>query len=87
MERVTIHISFGNLAFFLYFIQKKGWLGASSINYKDGDKNFLQNLFNKADNEAFYPNWLSKLFFDTLNKKRDNDNFELPDGNIVKIPF
>jgi hypothetical protein len=72
---------------FLYFIQKKGWLGASSISYKDGDKNFLQNFFNQSANEAFYPNWLSKLFFDTLNKKRDNDNFELPDGSIVKIPF
>lgn len=72
---------------FLYFIQKKGWLGASSISYKDGDKNFLQNFFNQSGNEAFYPNWLSKLFFDTLNKKRDNDDFELPDGSIVKIPF
>jgi len=72
---------------FLYFIQKKGWLGASSNYYKDGDKNFLQNLFNQATDEAFYPNWLSKLFFDTLNKKRDDDNFEMPDGSIVKIPF
>jgi hypothetical protein len=72
---------------FLYFIQKKGWLGASSINYKDGDKNFLQNLFNQAASEVFYPNFLSKLFFDTLNKKRDNDDFEMPDGSIVKIPF
>ncbi|HEY5590178.1 MAG TPA: N-6 DNA methylase [Paludibacter sp.] len=72
---------------FLYFIQKKGWLGASSISYKDGDKNFLKNFFDQSANEAFYPNWLSKLFFDTLNKKRDNDDFKMPDGSIVKIPF
>ena len=32
----------------LYFLQKKGWLGASSINYTDGDKNFISNFFKEA---------------------------------------
>ncbi|HEY3389987.1 MAG TPA: hypothetical protein VGK38_10480, partial [Prolixibacteraceae bacterium] len=74
---------------FLYFIQKKGWLGASTKKYKDGDRNFLQNFFNLVKGEAFYPKWLSKLFFETLNnnKDRENDDFEMPDGRIVKIPF
>ena len=72
---------------FIYFIQKKGWLGASTTAYQDGDKNFLQNFFNQAKNTSFYPNWLSKLFFETLNKQRDNDDFEMPDGSRVKIPF
>lgn len=75
---------------FLYFIQKKGWLGAINTNYKEGngDKNFIQNFYKQAgENDNFYPIWLSKLFYDTLNQKRDNDDFEMPDGSIVKIPY
>ncbi|WP_346862924.1 Eco57I restriction-modification methylase domain-containing protein [uncultured Draconibacterium sp.] len=72
---------------FIYFIQKKGWLGASTTDYVDGDKNFLQNFFNQAKKKTFYSNWLSKLFFETLNKQRENDDFEMPDGSKIKIPF
>ena len=73
---------------FLYFIQKKGWLGASNGNYKDGDKNFMSNFYKKAGaNEVFYSTWLSKLFFDTLNNPRPNDAFEMPDGTSVMIPY
>jgi len=74
---------------FLYFVQKKGWLGASTTDYKDGDKNFLQNLFiQSGKNENFYPIWLSKLFFETLNNPdRPEDDFIMPDGRHVKIPF
>jgi type I restriction-modification system DNA methylase subunit len=73
---------------FLYFLQKKGWLGASDLNYIDGDKNFLVKLFKESGcSDSFYSQWLAKLFFDTLNKKRDRDDFMMPDGTIVKIPF
>lgn len=73
---------------FLYFLQKKGWLGAKDTSYKNGDKNFMSNFFHKAGaNETFYPNWLSKLFFDALNTKRANDDFTMPDGEVVKIPY
>lgn len=75
---------------FLYFIQKKGWLGAKITNYKEGngDKNFMQNFYQDAGaNDTFYPLWLSKLFYDTLNQKRDNDDFTMPDGTVVKIPY
>jgi hypothetical protein len=76
---------------FLYFVQKKGWLGASDINYKDGLGDFIKQLFNKSGgNEAFYGNWLKVLFFDTLNKgdiDRPDENFTMPDGKIVKVPF
>jgi hypothetical protein len=73
---------------FLYFLQKKGWLGASDLNYIDGDKNFLVKLFKESDySDTFYSQWLTKLFFDTLNQKRDKDDFIMPDGTIVKIPF
>lgn len=73
---------------FLYFLQKKGWLGAKDTSYKNGDKNFMTNFFKKAGaNNVFYPNWLSKLFFDALNTERPNDDFIMPDGEAVKIPY
>ena len=77
---------------FLYFVQKKGWLGASSTAYQDGNTryavNFLTDLFHQAGaNDAFYPTWLSTLFFETLNYPRPNDDFTMPDGSHVKVPF
>ena len=73
---------------FLYFVQKKGWLGASDTNYSDGLGDFIKQLFNKSGgNDTFYGNWLTILFFDTLNKERANDDFKMPDGKIVKVPF
>ncbi|MCU0417790.1 MAG: N-6 DNA methylase [Cytophagaceae bacterium] len=73
---------------FLYFVQKKGWLGASDTNYKDGLTDFIKNLFSQAGgNDTFYPNWLTVLFFETLNKERSNDDFQMPDGKKVKVPF
>lgn len=73
---------------FLYFVQKKGWLGASNTNYTDGLGDFIKQLFNKSGgNEAFYSNWLTVLFFDTLNKEREDDDFKMPDSKIVKVPF
>lgn len=72
---------------FLYFLQKKRWLGATNINYEDGDTNFLLHLF-EADKEQFYTNWLSKLFFNALNTPdRRNDGFELQNDNVVCVPF
>lgn len=75
---------------FLYFIQKKGWLGAKSNKYDDGNPNFLQNLFNydNTTRDNFYNNWLSKLFFDALNnKKRKNDEFLMPNKELLFVPF
>ncbi len=75
---------------FLYFLQKKHWLGATNKNYDDGDTNFLFNLFNYNNDskDNFYQKWLSKLFFNALNTaNRTNDGFELPNGNSVWIPF
>lgn len=73
---------------FLYFVQKKGWLGASDANYTDGLPDFIKQLFIKSGgNDAFYSNWLTVLFFDTLNNERPNDDFKMPDGKVVKVPF
>ena len=73
---------------FLYFVQRKGWLGASNNKYKDGNQDFLMNLFLQSGcNDSFYPVWLKTLFFDTLNNPAKNGDFKMPDGNLVKIPF
>ncbi len=73
---------------FLYFVQKKGWLGASDTNYTDGMPDFIKQLFKQSGgNDAFYSIWLTKLFFETLNKERNNDDFIMPDGKKVKVPF
>jgi len=73
---------------FLYFVQKKGWLGASDTNYKDGLTDFIKQLFKQSGgNDAFYSTWLTVLFFETLNKERSNDDFKMPDGKKVKVPF
>jgi len=69
---------------FLYFLQKKGWLG-SKESWGDGDRNFLQNHFLKlSKNQNFYEDFLKEIFFNALNSKRDNDYFALSDS---KIPF
>ena len=73
---------------FLYFVQKKGWLGASDLEYNDGDPDFIFNLFKSSGaNETFYSNWLSNLFFKTLNEQRTNDVFKMPNNTSVKIPY
>ena len=74
---------------FLHFVQKKGWLGATNEDFKDGDKQFMYNLWNNSGkNAAFYQTWLAPLFFDALNKNnRKNSVFTFPDGKTFVIPF
>lgn len=73
---------------FLYFVQKKGWMGASDTSYKDGMADFMKSLFTSSGgDDTFYNNWLSVLFFETLNKERANDDFKMPNGKKVKVPF
>lgn len=74
---------------FLYFIQKKGWLGVPENSaWGQGDPDFLWNLFNNARNKGlFYSEYLTRLFFDTLNTPRPNDIIELKKGEPIKIPF
>lgn len=56
---------------FIYFLQKKGWLGAKKgERISDGDKRFLRNLFDKCQQEkaSFFNDYLEHLFYDCLNK-------------------
>ena len=59
---------------FLYFIQKKGWLGVPmDKKWGEGDRAFLKHVFEKAKEEDknFFNDYLEVLFYDTLNKKSD----------------
>jgi len=74
---------------FLYFLQKKGWLGTPvDGKWGEGDPVFLKNLFfGTGANKSFYAAALSTLFFDTLNSIRENDLCELIDGKPCRIPY
>jgi type I restriction-modification system DNA methylase subunit len=61
---------------FLYFLQKKGWLGvAKNENWGDGKHNFLRQLFDgKFGNyKNFFNDILEPLFYDTLATDRGHD--------------
>jgi type I restriction-modification system DNA methylase subunit len=88
---------------FLYFIQKKGWLGVpKNGNWGDGDKNFLYNLFleitDKTENKKYllkpegfgnyYNDVLEHLFYDALNKQNLNSvSRDIHPYFNSKIPF
>ncbi|MDE0470861.1 MAG: hypothetical protein OXH57_02880, partial [Ekhidna sp.] len=73
---------------FLYFVQKKRWLGASDTKYEDGSPDFVFDIFKETgSNENFFPNGLTGLFFNALNKERPDDLYETPGGRKVRIPY
>lgn len=62
---------------FLYFLQKKGWLGvAQNARWGTGKKRFVQELYEQAQKEKvnFFKNKLQYLFYEALAKERDNVN-------------
>lgn len=71
---------------FLYFIQKKGWLGVpKDSKWGEGDRKFLKNLYDKH-NSGFYEKALAPLFFESLNKDRRDDGDYSPIFDC-RIPF
>jgi len=74
-------LQFLNRCMFLYFIQRKGWLG--------GDKEFLQSFwdsYKKTDHEkdGFFENWLKVLFFEAFNNRFHGGHRYFPE-NIQSI--
>lgn len=62
---------------FLYFLQKKGWLGVvQNARWGTGKKRFVQELFeqSKAEGINFFKDKLQYLFYEALAKERDNVN-------------
>jgi hypothetical protein len=75
---------------FLYFVQKKGWLGVPpDATWGDGRKDFLRSLF-MGENGVVYDNYfndvLEPLFYDALATQRSGDRFTIG-GWTGKIPF
>jgi len=57
---------------FLYFLQKKGWLGVSeNKTWGEGDRKFLRTLFHKGQDNGnnFFNDYLEYLFYDALNNQ------------------
>ena len=53
-----------------------------------GNYNYLSDLYDNCRNPAiFYSEYLSKLFFDTLNQLRPNDVIEIIPGEPCRIPY
>ena len=75
---------------FLYFVQKKGWLGVATDGaWGSGPKDFLRRLFDRQDGFAytnFFNDVLEPLFYDALAIQRPGDLFTL-NGHPMKIPF
>lgn len=74
---------------FLYFLQKKGWLGvAQNERWGTGKKRFVQELFEQAQAEGvnFFKDKLQYLFYEALAKERDNVN-SYYDRFDCRIPF
>ena len=73
---------------FLYFIQKKGWLGCPTDrnDWVDGNPQFLKDLFEAADDpEHFHSKCLLPLFHGALNTPdRPDDIFEVTQ---TRIPY
>lgn len=62
---------------FLYFLQKKGWLGvARKERWGTGKKRFVQELYDQAQTESvnFFKDKLQYLFYEALAKERDDAN-------------
>ncbi len=80
-----------NRLMFVYFIQRKGFLGTTSANKLDGDTNYLSHRLhmvqeqNGQDNfHSFYRYFLLKLFHDGLSKREHAPALETLLG---KIPY
>jgi len=61
---------------FLYFLQKKGWLGVKDGDpWGKGDRKFLQNLFETANKEGenYYAEKLQFLFYEALASDREDE--------------
>lgn len=76
---------------FLYFLQKKGWLGVPKNEpWGKGEKKFMQALYDEAigEKQNFFKDYLQYLFYEALAKARTSS----PDPSYYKrfdckIPF
>lgn len=76
---------------FLYFVQKKGWIGVpAGKGWGEGDKNFMGNIYKEAiaKKANFYNDCLEKLFYNALNNAhRDSADPSFSKDFNSRIPF
>ena len=75
---------------FLYFIQKKGWLGVpKDKNFGDGDKAFLRSLFERAvdSGKNYFNDFLEPLFYEALAVERKSADPSWYKPFACRIPF
>lgn len=76
---------------FLYFLQKKGWLGVKEGEaWGKGERRFLQKLFSEADSagQNYYTEKLQYLFYEALaNDRKDQFDPSYYKPFNCKIPF
>lgn len=74
---------------FLYFLQKKGWLGVEKDSaWGTGSPNFMRKIFqdNERTGKNFFDEVLEPLFYTALNVDRSRKNDLYPQLNL-RIPF
>lgn len=73
---------------FLQFIQKKGWLGVPvGKEWGEGDKEFLQNLYDRCDQKDNFIDGILEVLFNDINTKRTNDVANTVLGSDIKVPY
>lgn len=76
---------------FLYFIQKKGWLGVQKEKKMgEGSKRFLQDRFEltEQNGENYYNSFLRYLFYEALAREHNDEGFKYFYKRLnCKIPF
>lgn len=70
---------------FLYFIQKKGWLGVNEgAKWGEGDKDFLFRLYQNRGGRNYFKDILEPFFYEALALERAGDIYKELD---CKVPF
>lgn len=75
---------------FIYFLQKKGWLGAKKGEHiYEGDPIFLRSLYSKceAENKNFFNDCLEPLFYNAFNKESEKAGSFYREYFDCQIPF
>src|SRR5690554_946510 len=76
---------------FLYFLQKKGWLGVPKDQMMgEGPKNFLRKKFDEINENggSYFNDFLRFLFYDALAKEHNDEGIKYFNKNLgCKIPF
>lgn len=76
---------------FLYFLQKKGWMGVPKVQkWGTGEKRFLQKLFDEAieNGKNFFGDFLQYLFYEALAHKHNDEGVQGYFAKLkCKVPF